>query len=146
VIHPARGERNILRSPSQIVFWIQMIDWKKHTEVGISLLTAIMVISQLFGSAGPTPLVLMGFGMLIFLFSLVLDIFRGKWIVVDVIEKKIYKIERKVDIMERIHNLDKRLSMVESSPKLKGTLDPQIVLFIFMLIIFFLYLREMGMF
>lgn len=58
--------------------------------------------------------------------------------------KKIEEIGKTLDYKEHFHQLDKRVSALEMNMKKRGQIDPRIVIFIILLILLFLYLRNRG--
>ena len=57
--------------------------------------------------------------------------------------KELKEVKDQLNIEKRFNEMDKRLSMIESWKK-KGEINPKIILIIILFILFFLYLRSLG--
>ncbi|MBI2139962.1 hypothetical protein HYU14_03490 [Candidatus Woesearchaeota archaeon] len=58
--------------------------------------------------------------------------------------KRIEEIGKTLDYKEQFHQFDKRVSALEMHMKKRGQIDPRTVIFIILLILLFLYLRNRG--
>ena len=57
--------------------------------------------------------------------------------------KEVCMIKSTLDIQQLLHSVDKRLSLLEAINK-KGGIDTRYILFLILLILFYLYLRSLG--
>ena len=106
------------------------------------LVGLIPVVIQYSRGGDPTSLAL--FGIVVVLISI---IFIWDWVNerigrIDSLVTETDELKKRFDSMERITELDKRLSILEHSRK--GAVDPKIVMFIMLVIVVLLYLRQVG--
>ncbi len=65
---------------------------------------------------------------------------------IDKTKKHLLDLEKKIDYQKELHQIDKRVSILEeiSMMKKKGTVDPQTLIVILLIILLILYLRSIG--
>ena len=72
----------------------------------------------------------------------IFDWITNKFGTIDALDKRVRKVEEKVDYMKDVHTLDKRVSFLEKSRK--GAVNPKYIVLAVMTILFLLYLRVAG--
>lgn len=70
--------------------------------------------------------------------------FREKAGKIDSLVERLNRIEQRIDYMQEIHRLDKRVSLLEEGKAKKGQVDPKIIMLIVLLFLLYLYLRSIG--
>ncbi len=113
------------------------------------IITAIVpIITQFFGGGDILSIAIFGIiGAFVF-FYVAWDYIKDKFGQIEKLKKKVEEIEKGVDYMKEVHNLDKRISVLEkeNERKRKGQIDPRIILIIFLAVLLYLYLRSIGIF
>ncbi len=112
-----------------------------NTEIFILLLALIPLILQIFNPTTYESQIIMGIMLIVGLFSVGWNYVKKNINRIDKNSETIKKIDDKINVMERIYEIDKRLSIIE---KRKGQVDPQILIIILLLILLFLFLRSAG--
>ncbi len=89
----------------------------------------------------------MGIIIFVFIVYVVYSYFRNLATKTEENSQAILEMKQKIEYMREIHNLDKRLEMLERQDKrrLKGQIDPRLVIAGILVILFLLYLRSLGL-
>lgn len=115
----------------------------------VIIIAILPLINQLAGQDNLLSWILFGaialFVIIYFIYDSIKDYIKGKFSQIDKISKRMEDIERSVDYMKRIHELDKRVSVLESQKSRKGMIDPRIIIIIFLLILLYFYLKSIGL-
>ena len=89
----------------------------------------------------PEAVAFMGLVLIAFFTYLLYAYFNGIQKAVGKHDEAILSLRDKVDYMDAVHALDKRVSFLE---RRKGMIDPRIIILAIMLVLLVLYLRSLG--
>ncbi|MBI2173141.1 MAG: hypothetical protein HYT73_02945 [Candidatus Aenigmarchaeota archaeon] len=117
--------------------------WEKFATILVIVVGIIPIVTQFSSQGDSSSLILLGAIFLVILIYFISDYVKDKLSQVDKVVEKIAKMEEKVDYMKSIHELDKRVSLIEEKKK-KGQVDPRLAAIVILLVLLYLYLRSIG--
>ncbi|MBI3413243.1 MAG: hypothetical protein HY051_04140 [Candidatus Aenigmarchaeota archaeon] len=115
----------------------------KILNVLVFLLPTILSISQILNIGTSQSLIILGVIILLVVIYFSIDYVKGLSFKVNKTSERIKDMEERINYMEKIHDLDKRVAMLEKRRK-KGEIDPKTVILFLLLILLILYLRSIG--
>ncbi len=114
---------------------------KNKYDILILLIAIIPLIFQIFNPTTDEGLIITGIMLVIGLLSVGWAYIANKIKQIESNTITINKLKDNINTMNKIHKLDKRLSLLE---KKKGQINPQWVIIIILLILLYLFLRSAG--
>ena len=104
----------------------------------------ITLYFQLEKESNVESILFFGIIIVVILFYFVYIYAKDKLSEIDKNTEKIAKLEDKVNYIKQLHELDKRVSLLEKPKKRKAEIDPRIIFIIILLILLYLYLKSLG--
>ncbi len=115
----------------------------KISDVLIILLPVALSISQYLSIGTSQSLIILGIIILLVVIYFSIDYVKGLSSKVSKTSERIKDMENRINYMEKVHDLDKRLAILEKHGK-KGQIDPKTLVLFLLLVLLILYLRSTG--
>lgn len=113
--------------------------------ITVIIIGLVPILALILGKGDTSSLIILMSILVIIIVYFIADYIRDKFGRIDEVANHMKEIEKKVDYMKNIHDLDKRISLIESEKKKKGQMDPRIIIIIILVILLYLYFRSIGL-
>lgn len=118
--------------------------WEKIGAIATIVAIIIALVTQTLKLGNAESLILMGIIFVIVIIYFITTFIGNKFKQIDKLYDKTISLEEKVNYMKEIHELDKRVSLLEKKKGKKGNLDPRIIIIIILVFLLYLYLKAIG--
>ncbi|MEA3229649.1 MAG: hypothetical protein U9P44_01930 [archaeon] len=123
---------------------------KKYIEnIIVVLILVISIYFQFQKTSTTESMIIFAIIVVIIVLYFTSSYIKGKLSKIDKVNEHLLDLEKKRDYQKELHQIDKRVSILEEIAKMKkigkkGTVDPQTLIVILLIILLILYLRSIG--